>query len=413
MKLGLIGVGNAGTQIVDRLVAAEDATGRNLTNQNVVCFDTAEDGFLEIDHVREGLCYTFGDTHPAMGADGTEGDPDLGVLAAREDVNEIRRAFDDLEFTAVDALLVVAGLGGGTGGGAGAVILEELQAICENPVYALGLVPANDEGDQQRLNAARALPSVVRLADNTLLVDVESWGVADEESAGEDAISVATDRVISLFGAGEIAAMPIAETRIDASDTARTLETGGVSTIGQASRVIERDGGRWGWLPDWLASLLGVGDDEPSPTDAVKVKELVEQALANDLTMPAAVESADRGLVVLSGPPSAVSRKGFEAARYWLEQETDTVEVLAGDEPRPDTATLTANVLLSNVTDVPRIDALQDEAVGILEGLEADDVMTEYEESTAADDADRAESADGEEVIAPGAKETGDEFVWK
>lgn len=78
-------------------------------------------------------------------------------------------------------------------------------------------------------------------------------------------------------------------------------------------------------------------------------------------------------LVVLSGPPDAVSRKGFESARYWLERETDTVEVLAGDEPRPRASTLTATVVLTNVTDVPRIDALQERAVAAQDSLVNDD----------------------------------------
>ncbi len=433
MKLALVGVGSAGARLVDRLVALEGETGRNLSNGNVLVFDTAADGFADLEFVPESRRAVFGDTHPDIGPDGADGDPDLGVTVAREDVHELRRAFDDLEFTEVDGAVLIAGLAGGTGGGAGAVLLEELQTICEKPVYALGVLPAVDEPDRRALNAARALPSFVDLADNVVLFDNEAWrstleyvelgadedadaaATADDTAAdatadenaddqdgvgsqkatggegGEEATSlvdydelnrVAASRLLSLFGAGELESMSIAENRADASDLARTLETGGVSTIGQAELELDPAGARVPWLPipSWLPAGLRTwlaGDAaEAGPTDAAKVNRLVRRAADGNLTLPCEIDSADRALVVLSGPPDAVSRKGFESARHWLERETDTVEVLAGDEPRPRASSLTATVLLSNVTAVPRIDALQQRAVAAQDSLEDGDRET-------------------------------------
>jgi len=66
---------------------------------------------------------------------------------------------------------------------------------------------------------------------------------------------------------------------------------------------------------------------------------------------------------VLSGPPDKLSRRGFESARQLVEEETETVEVLAGDDPRAGSSTVAATVLLSNVTEVPRIDSMQQHAV--------------------------------------------------
>ena len=79
------------------------------------------------------------------------------------------------------------------------------------------------------------------------------------------------------------------------------------------------------------------------------------------MTLPCDISSADRALIQLSGPSNDLSRKGFESGRYWLEQETDTVEVLAGDEPHESSSKLTAAILLSNVTEVPRIDEMQEQ----------------------------------------------------
>ena len=66
---------------------------------------------------------------------------------------------------------------------------------------------------------------------------------------------------------------------------------------------------------------------------------------------------------MLSGPDEKLSRRGFESARQLIEEETNTVEVLAGDDPQVGSSTVAATVLLSNVTSVPRIDSMQRDAV--------------------------------------------------
>jgi len=74
-------------------------------------------------------------------------------------------------------------------------------------------------------------------------------------------------------------------------------------------------------------------------------------------------------------------------ARDWLEQETETVDVLAGDDPRGDSDTLAAVVLLSNVTDTPRIKEIQDQAVDAQETIQQQEAVREEEiESLITDD---------------------------
>jgi len=96
----------------------------------------------------------------------------------------------------------------------------------------------------------------------------------------------------------------------------------------------------------------------------------VRRAVQSRLTCPAEVASAERALVVVSGPPSELSQKGLVRARQWLETEIDSVEVLAGDDPRQAAEDLSATVLLSNVTEVPRIDRLQEQAVDAQSNIE-------------------------------------------
>lgn len=167
---------------------------------------------------------------------------------------------------------------------------------------------------------------------------------------------------MTLFARGEIDPAAIGANTLDSSDIVRTLSPGGVASIGYAATELDTGGG----LLSWLLSLFSGSDDDADSsqrTDAGKIQSLVQQSLNSQLTLPCEVSSAERALVVLSGPPEELSRRGFESARQWLEEETETVEVLAGDDPRSGSSTVAAVVLLSNVTEVSQIDAMQRRAV--------------------------------------------------
>jgi cell division GTPase FtsZ len=108
------------------------------------------------------------------------------------------------------------------------------------------------------------------------------------------------------------------------------------------------------------------------------------------LTCPATVSSAERSLIVVSGPPRELSRKGLDSARRWVEQQTNSIEVLAGDDPRRSADSLSAAVILSNVTDVPRVEALQDQAVDAAGNIEKQETTrSEDVEELITDDEDR------------------------
>ena len=355
MKLALVGVGDAGGRVVNRIREFENKSNRNFTKGNTLIVNSEPTAFEVAHHVPENRRLLIGDTHPKVNGGGVDGDLELGVSVAESDRNEIQRAFDDLEMVDMDAVLMVAGLGGGTGGGAGAVVLDALTTVFEHPVYVLGLLPTEQEGAESSLNAARSLRTVVPTADNVLLFDNDAWqdDSSDAEHDYERVNGVLAERVVTVFAGGEFDVSTVAENKLDPSDLMRTLETGGVSSIGFASREVSTRGSG---LLSWFRST----DESADPTDAAAIKRLVRQAATSRLTLPCDIESTDRALVVLSGPPETLSRKGFEEARYWLEDAADTVEVLAGDEPREGASTLTAVVLFSNVTDVPRIAAIQE-----------------------------------------------------
>ncbi|QCW02098.1 tubulin/FtsZ family protein [Natrinema pallidum] len=359
MKLATIGVGNAGSKIIDRMLEFEDKTGRSLC-RHVLVINSARTDLAKPDYVPEDRRILIGDTHKKAKGHGVGGDVEVGAEVAKHDIDEIRRAFDDVEIHEVDAIIVAAGLGGGTGSGAGPVVIEELQKMYDEPVYGLGILPGEYEGGRPALNAARSLQSFVQKVDNFIAFDNDAWrsrGQTIEEGYEQMNRELAV-RIVTLLAAGEIDETDVAENAMDSSDIMRTLDTDGVSSIGYASTTISSDADD-GLLNRFREDEKPVGD----ATDAAKIKGLVRRAVNSRLTIPCEVTSADRALIILSGPSELISRKGIESARQWLENEADTVDILAGDDPRPNASELSAVVLLSNVTETPRVDEIQSQAV--------------------------------------------------
>ncbi|WP_052334953.1 tubulin/FtsZ family protein [Halorubrum sp. AJ67] len=430
MKLALVGVGDAGTRIVDHFVRREQATGRSITAGNILVFNTDDRAFEDTREISEERQVLLGETHSAVkrrpnstdvsvsaedngDADrvhtgthtdiidsyGVGGNPDVGATVAEAELPEIRRALDQIDETEVAATMLVVGLGGGTGSGVGSVLLEELNAIHETPVYVLGVLPSTTEPDHRALTAARGIRTLVPLADATFAVDNEAWRHStDSVAARHNEINEGiVTRLLAVFGAGERDPEATSEMRVDSADLSRTLEIGGVTTIGYATHELNCDDNN---LFARLLRLLSLSNDtDDNGADAATIKRLIRQALESKLTLPCAVDSADRVLLILSGPPNTISRKGFETGRYLLEEETTTVEVLAGDEPVSGATEITATVVLSNVTDIPRIDEIQRQAVATQPLSSLDDHDTAAGRDSDVDGDGREDEVDPDRVL--------------
>jgi len=154
MKLGVIGFGNAGSKIADRLIEYEREAGRTLT-RSAVAVNTARTDLAKLEYLPSENQYLIGQTNVQAKGHGVGGDPDLGADLAREDFPEIKRALDEVPIYEIDAFLIIAGLGGGTGSGGAPVLASQLRDLYGEPVYGLGILPSAEEGGRAALNAAR------------------------------------------------------------------------------------------------------------------------------------------------------------------------------------------------------------------------------------------------------------------
>ena len=359
MKLVLIGVGQAGGKVVEALVGYDAETRAGFVSA-ALAVNTARVDLQGLTRVPPERRLLVGQAR--VKGHGVGADNELGAAVMAEDVGEVLAALDDVATHEVDAFLVVAGLGGGTGSGGAPVLAHELKRLYTEPVYGLALLPGSDEGGIYTLNAARSLQTFVREVDNLVVFDNDAWrrtGESVREGYAELNEELAR-RLGVLFSAGEFGEQ-VAESVVDASEVINTLASGGVSTVGFAAAPVERPSG--GLLSRLRSRSATDADTAVDSGDGVaRVSSLVRRATLGRLTLPCIVGSTERALVVVSGPPEALSRRGIERGRRWLEEETGTMEVRGGDYP-VDSDFVAAVVLLSGVTMVPRIKELQAIAV--------------------------------------------------
>ncbi|KTG14028.1 tubulin/FtsZ family protein [Haloferax profundi] len=357
MKLALIGVGQAGGKVVDALIDYDRRT-RSGYIVDAIAVNTARADLLGLEYVRKEHQVLVGTSR--VKGHGVGADNELGAEVTAEDVGDILSIVDDFPVHEIDAFLIVAGLGGGTGSGGAPVIARELKHIYTEPVYGLGVLPARNEGGIYTLNAARSLQTFVNEVDNLIIFDNEAWRRTGEslESGYSEINTELARRLGILFSAGETdGSNVVAESVVDASEIINTLASGGISTIGYASAELDRP--KKGLLAR-LSNGSGVTEDDGESMN--RITSLVRRAALGRLTLPCEIAGTERGLVVVAGPPDVLSRRGIERARTWLEEETGTMEIRGGDYP-VESNYVAAVTLLSGVYDVPRVKELQAVAI--------------------------------------------------
>ncbi|MFC6941015.1 tubulin/FtsZ family protein [Salinirubellus sp. GCM10025818] len=368
MKLAMIGFGQAGGKVLDKFLEYDERTGSNIVRA-AVAVNTAKADLMGLKRVPEDQRVLIGQAR--VKGHGVGADNELGAEVAEEDIDEIQGAIDNIPVHEVDAFLIIAGMGGGTGSGGAPVLAKHLKRIYTEPVYGLGILPGSDEGGIYTLNAARSFQTFVREVDNLLVFDNDAWRKAGESmESGYGAINEEIVRRFGiLFGAGEVKrGGEVAESVVDSSEIINTLASGGISTVGYAREELQRDERKKGLL----SRFTGNGQEEEidAATTTNRVTSLVRKATLGRLTVPCEVAGTERALLVMSGPPKYLNRKGIERGRKWLEEQTGSMEVRGGDYPVSSSNYVAGVVLLSGVTNVPRIKELQQVAIEAQENID-------------------------------------------
>jgi len=284
-----------------------------------------------------------------------------GAKVAEDEIDTIINAIDRRGTHDIDAFVVCAGLGGGTGSGGSPVLCRHLKRIYREPVYAVGIIPAPEEGRLYSLNAARSLSTLVNEADNVIVFDNSAWKNDGEsvKSAYERLNEEIVRRFAVLFRAGEVNKCGVGEMVVDSSEIINTLRGGGISSIGYATSGALPTKKNSGLLSGLLRKKekkaeshvdIASGEDK-----SAKIIGLVRRAMLGRLTLPCDYSTAERALVLVAGPPSELDRKGVEKSKIWVEENIAGVEVRGGDYPVDRSRYIAAVVLLATIGDAPRI----------------------------------------------------------
>lgn len=397
MQLALIGVGRVGGLVVDALVAQDRASGGGLV-AGAIAVDTAVADVESLRHVPTDHRITVGAAYPCRA--GVEGDNELGASIAAEDLEAILAGVDCLPSHRADAFLVVAALGGGTGGGGAPVVARALHRLFSRPVYGLGVLPTRDADDLAAFNAARSLVTFVREVDNLVVVDTEDTSPHDRTG-----VPTLARRIAAVFGTRNPASRPSSGWQTDVGgetvETVDLAEADGavepdlagakstaiavynpdvattVSSVLATGRLSVLSGARLPTEGGLLARLRG---KRPTGQETMAVVRNVRDAAfgvvsprpgrwavhqspaADDATRTARSPSAEAAWLVIDGPAETLSRHGVAYAHLWLRAEVGA-GLVGGRTTRGTGPDLTSTLLLSGVHHVPRLDDLWAAAV--------------------------------------------------
>jgi len=367
MKLFVIGFGQAGGRIADLFVEYDKRTGQH-SIERAMCINTAKADLMGLKNIPLDDRLLIGQS--IVKGHGVGADNELGAKIATDEIYTIQNAVDKRGTHKIDAFLIIAGLGGGTGSGGAPVLARRLKTLYSEPVYALGLLPAKEEGGLYSLNAARSFLTLAKEVDNFFLFDNDLW--KKEGETLKDAYAYMNDEVVRRFGilisAGErVERSGVGQLVVDTSEIINTLKSGGVSVIGYAREELPA---QMGFFSRLFSGLFGGGKASIESLDATtRITSLVRRAVMGRLTLQCDVRSAEKALVLLAGPPRELNRKGIDKAKVWIEDLIEGTEVRGGDYPVPNSKYVAAVVLLSGVSEIPRVKALQKLAVDAQESI--------------------------------------------
>ncbi len=179
-RVKIVGVGGAGSNVLDRIVL--DGIG----NVEIVAINTDVQSLtssVATQKVQLGRTATRG-----LGAGG---DPEVGLAAAEEAIDEIREALEGAEL-----IFICAGLGGGTGSGSTPLIAglaKEHGAL----TIAVATMPFSFEGKRRGAQADEALATLQKSADAVICFENDRMGDAVSPHAGVHQAFATADQTIS------------------------------------------------------------------------------------------------------------------------------------------------------------------------------------------------------------------------
>ncbi|WP_319642700.1 tubulin/FtsZ family protein [Methanovulcanius yangii] len=370
MRILAIGLGGAGTRIVDQLY--DHDTRSRVGCVNALAVDMDGNSLRQLEFIPQPQRMNF----PPL-------DPDIHFdVPSTVNVEEIMTMIQRMDTVEIDAIMIFAGLGGSV---IDAVpeLVEELRIAYIEPVFGVCTLPMRHEGKKQSSKASEDIIMLRDVLDAVILFDNETWygklqaefhehSVAMEEKRlpypakkfpenPRDLYRMLNDRIARQIGlllrAGEFneEGLEAAEVVLDAGEVLNTLRDNGLVAIGYAVEPLtvslkER-------FLNWRSETYF---SEYSHKRATRIVSLAKKAVYEDISVPCDITSADKALVLIAGPSQELSMKGFQTVRKWIDRSISGLEMRSGDYPVRNTKYVGIIIVLSGIENIPRVTELAD-----------------------------------------------------
>lgn len=355
MKLGLLGIGLAGGHVVDQLLEHEHSLRKDIAG-GAIAVNTATVDLQTLTHLEKSHRLAIG-LHQTRGK-GTGADLSLAGSVIEQDLDAVQAQVEqDLDLQGIDAFLVAGALGGGTGGAGLPLVGKALSHVYSKPVYGVGILPGENEKSLYSENASWTYQRATAAFDALFLFDNGAWDDQGKRHTPDyDALNDAlVRRLTALFAADFDGNNPhLLPASLCTTDIASTLGAGDVTTIGYASRHLSE-------LKTGLLKRLAGHRNRDVDVHGTTLST-VKKALHGRFTVPCDPTEADTALLAVSAPEQFLSQEALHEATDWLEGTLGSCEIRSGIVASPTACTLSATIVLSGVSNVPRVVTLRTSA---------------------------------------------------
>ena len=227
----MIGLENINNEEEKIIVIGVGGAGNNAVNRMIECGSTDIE-FIAINTDRQALNKSLAQKTIVIGEKSTRGlgaggNPEVGRIAAEESKDDISQAIQG-----ADMVFVTAGMGGGTGTGAAAVVanIAKSQGVL---TVAVVTKPFNFEGKKRALNAMEGIEKLKENVDTLIVIPNERILDIIEDDATQIEAFHRVDEVLrqGVTGIANIIKNP-AEINVDFADVTTIMKDKGYAHLG-------------------------------------------------------------------------------------------------------------------------------------------------------------------------------------
>lgn len=370
MRILTIGVGGAGSRIVDQLYYQDQRSSISCISAVVV--DTDGNFLSQLKALPDEAKIFF----PAI-------DPEVHFdVRSTVDLNEVMTKIKRMDNIDIDAIMIFTGLGGNLSDIIPDLTREIRKSYFE-PVFAVCTLPYLREGKKQAAKAAEDLEKIEEFVDGIILFDNETWyrkikasfEVRIDENGNpinipspygkafpdnpRDIYRMLNEKISRQIGlllrAGEFneEGLDSAEVVLDAGEVLNTLKGNGITAVGYAIESLPTN---WTDIFDkWLPEKQQTNFSEISQKRATRIVALAKKAVYEDISVPCDLTSAEKALILIAGPSKELSMKGFQTVRKWIDSSIAGLEMRSGDYPVSNTKFVGIIIMLSGIRNIPRL----------------------------------------------------------